>query len=161
MHSAAVLQHRASLDPACSLVPTQLFPHIYSTAVFSSTLPSPFSHSLFSSSFFFLFFSQKVCVLLASHCRLLLLGPLRVCSKSRQPLSAFAPNFIRNSGPYPLFSLSVRNSICLSGMVASCEGRLNPVRLEDGILEVSSACKCESIRAMHKKPCELLNNQFK
>lgn len=43
------------------------------------------------------------CVSVVTRCRLLLLGPLRVCSKSRQPLTAFAPDFIRNSGPYSLF----------------------------------------------------------
>ncbi len=93
-------------------------------------------------------------LLVAAGC--FLLGPLRVCSKSRQPLTAFAPDFIRNSGPYSrCFPPSVRNSIHQSGVVAPWGGRLNPLLLENTMLEVSRACISEDMEDALKN---LVNN---
>lgn len=74
-YSTVVLQHRSSLNqpaPQCLL---SFFPTMFTQLQFSllhSPLPSP--HSLFSGNVFFSLLYLSV--LVASHCRLLLLGPL-------------------------------------------------------------------------------------
>ncbi len=93
--------------PVCSLVPTQLFPHnVYSTAVFSSTF-------LLLLCFFVLgcllnFFGNFLSYFLEGVCWLLLpIGCFSwghsVWTETRQPLTVFAPDFIKNSGPYSVF----------------------------------------------------------
>lgn len=152
MHSTAVLQHRASLDqPALQCLLSFSPQCLLNCSFLFYTLPPP--PPCFQAMFFFppsFLLLLRRCALVASRRRLLLLGPLRVCSKSRQPLTAFAPDFIRNSGPYSrCFPPSVRNSIHQSGVVAPWGGRLNPVLLESTMLEVSRACICEDIWKTH------------
>lgn len=144
----AVLQHRASLNQ----------PALW--CLFS------FSHTVYVCSFLFyspLFPIPYLPLLLKMLCWLLVTTGCFSWghSKSFQPLTAFSPDFIRNSGPYsPWFPCPLETaSVC--GMVAPRGIRLNPEWLENTILEVSMACICVDIYKMHKTPCELLNSIFK